>query len=182
MTDHMPFKLGHEFEKLEALWIIRSRLKSMTKQNFDEMLKLRALNLYENEISSLHFDVFHNLVNLEYLDLDNNFISELHPDLFVYMPDLTALRMRENKLEKLSEKIFRSNKNLEQIHLNGNKLKEIGVDFSAMENLMAVNLENNFMNCDISFGFYEDFGGDANYDVEEELRRFQEKVEDECRN
>jgi Leucine-rich repeat (LRR) protein len=146
------------------------------------MKNLRALNFYENQISSLEFDVFHSLLNLEYLDLDNNQISELHPDLFLYNPDLKILRLRENKLEALSDNIFRSNRNIEQIHLNGNHLKNVNVDFTLMENLLAVNLENNYDGCDLSVGFYENIKDNDNEDKLEILMEiFQRNVESKCR-
>lgn len=184
MSINMPLEIGKNFPKLEALWVVKSKMKFIKKNNFAKMADLKALNLYENQIEDIPADTFMDLPNLEYLDIDNNQIVNLHADLLIYQTNLIAFRASDNKISSIPDGFFRSNTKLERIHLSNNKIKEVHVDFTKLIDLIVVDLEGNENGCDFSVGYYEDRTVDTNNndtDVWDEFAWLQYKVEQKCR-
>lgn len=184
MSVHMPLEIGKNFPKLEALWVVKSRIKFIKKDNFVKMADLKALNLYENQIEEIPADTFMDLPNLQYLDIDNNQIVDLHPDLLIYQINLLAFRASDNKISTISDGFFRSNTKLERIHLSNNQINEVHVDFTKFNDLVIVDLEGNENGCDFSVGYYEDrIGEDTNWNNTgmDEFAWLQYQIEHKCR-
>jgi Leucine-rich repeat (LRR) protein len=182
MTYLIPFEIGTQFPNLEALSIVKSKLRDLENASFANMRQLISLNLYENEIAYLPSNVFYNLLNLEYLDLDNNLIHEMHPDLLLYQPDLLVFRASFNRIETINKDFFKFNPKLTQIHLNDNRLKNINFDFTTLSDLRIIDLENNLNECNFRAGkYYEDESGSVEDDEVLTMFIFQANVEKFCR-
>ncbi|CAG9811068.1 unnamed protein product [Chironomus riparius] len=184
MSIHMPFEIGKNFPKLEALWVVKSKIKFIKKDNFAKMVDLKALNLYENQIEEIPVDTFTDLPNLEFLDIDNNKIMDLHADLLIYQTNLLVFRASDNKISTIPDGFFRSNTKLERIHLSHNQIKEVHVDFTKFSDLVIVDLEGNKNGCDFSVGYYEDWkllDVDGSRNETDEFAWLQFQVERKCR-
>jgi hypothetical protein len=172
----MPFMIGHQFHQLQALWIVRCRLILIERQNFIGMQQLVALNLYENQLEHLPGNAFDDLPELEFLDLDNNDLGELHEDLLANQPRLLVFRASNNRIETIGRRLFEGNTKIQQIHLNNNNIREVMVDFRLLQELTAVNLEDNAGFCSVKAGIYDD----DDKDIDTIMVQLQWKVEQDC--
>lgn len=100
MTLHKNTFLG--LTKFVHLDLTISRIQSLDKDNFADLVSLNYLRLRQN--------------NLTYLD--ETIFKTLHKDLFTHQTEMTDLRLAYNKLSSLPPDIFRNIAKLEMLKLS----------------------------------------------------------------
>lgn len=139
----IPNGFGDLYPNLDLFFIGQSKLKHVTRKNFEDMNKVTNLFLGFNELEYLPEDSFWNLVNLEQFFVDNNKIKSLHRNLFINMPKLQQVFAFSNRIEHLDADLFRNNPKLTRVHMNDNRLSTIGINFINVPNIKIVDLYNN---------------------------------------
>lgn len=162
---------------MQKLEIADCGLTTLTASQFQGMDNLNVLNVSNNMIRKLNNSVFRNLKYLNVLDLSNNQLESLSVDLFATNINLEKLKLNGNPLKILTLFTFSHTSNLKfldvsncelerlwdnskyggdeeilskLIHLDvsKNQLKYLHVrDFLGMENLEAVDLSGNPLEC-----------------------------------
>ena len=127
---------------------MRKNLYSAWIGPFEGFKNLTKLDLSWNFCFHMTLNVFRDMPNLEMLNIGRNYLAtSLNYDkngaIFQNQGRLTTLIMSDNKLQTLPKNIFMGLKNLKELNLAKNLLKTFEVDLSHMNQLHALNLQNN---------------------------------------
>ena len=110
---------------LNALYLDRNQLRSLTSGVFYGMTNLRGLFLYDNNLVQLPNGVFYGLDNLIALFLQTNQLTVLGGHVFEGLRQLKYIFLTVNQLEEVDEDMFQDVTNLTILELNQNKLTDI---------------------------------------------------------
>ena len=121
----LPKGIFDNLVNLEYLILEHNNFVSLSEGIFDNLINLKRLYLNNNNIGSLPHNIFDNLVNLESLHLSSNYISSLPKGFFDNLVNLEVLLLDNNKLTSLPEGIFDKLVNLEYLNISENKLTSL---------------------------------------------------------
>lgn len=165
--EYLPINIYELFPNLIAFKAINCSVKSLSIENFRNLLALELLALDNNEIEGLPPGVFRDLGSLEILNLSYNKIKFIDRDTFESLNDLTELYLTKNlitsmefKLDSLLElrefsvrnnsisylpmNCFAHNTRMKRIWLDWNEIQEIPHRvFEPLRKLEFLNLRNN---------------------------------------
>lgn len=142
--DELPNALFLRYNKLRALEITESQLRTVSDYAFNGLSALQTLNLSRNNITTVKTWSDENLKALHSLDLRRNAISILHKSAFERYPNLLKLNLAVNHLSEIPDELFRSVPLLKHINLGKNYLKSIDSHtFKYLHKLIHLELKHN---------------------------------------
>lgn len=141
-TNYLVQGLTAAFPKMDELYVFRSDLKYLTKQDLFHYRFLRTISLSRNKLSSIPTDAFDDLVNVEYFSLSFNYLTEV-PNI-KHLASLKELYLFENSIESLTAADLSCNSKLEVLWMYNNKLRFIDPNvFDALPLLSSADLKDN---------------------------------------
>lgn len=92
-----PQGLHEIFPNTNTLWISKSRLKEVSRENFDGLENLTHLYLIHNRLKSLPSDLFVNMRRLQHVSFNNNKIEFISSEILRPLKNLEYFGLEENK-------------------------------------------------------------------------------------
>lgn len=140
----LPKGIGALFVYLRQFEVILSKLESIEKNDFIQMIYLQDLRLDQNEIEVIPHDAFWLLKNLRWLSLSGNKIQLLNDRLTLKLLKLMWITVDDNFIEFLDSRALQVNKNLELLSIRNNKLIQVNFNFNHFNSLAFVDFSMNF--------------------------------------
>lgn len=166
--DHFPKGLGNMFPLTDMILAVHCGLKSLRKEDLEKLDLVTVLSFQGNEIEELPDDVLEPLTNLEVFIISENRIKVLPESLIMTNVLLIVFIADDIMIEELPEKLFANNPDIAIISFKNGALKSIKVDFTNLQQLDAVALNNN--TC-----------VDASFDkIDDQVAEFQEMLKEKC--
>jgi Leucine-rich repeat (LRR) protein len=142
-TTFIPTRLSSIFKHVLTFVYATSKVKFISKDNFEGMQNLEKLQLNGNEIEEIPANAFVYVKKLRELDLSNNELKSLDDNLLVRLPMLQVFHANDNDLQEINEELFERNENLKEVALRGNKIMQISMDFSSLVKIERIDLGSN---------------------------------------
>lgn len=114
-------------------------LLSSLPSTISRMTALKKLDLASNKLTELP-DAFAGMTQLEHVDLSENQLTQLPPSLATL--NLTALNLSRNKFASAPTEIS-SMEWLMDLDLSSNNIAQVPIDYMALHQLIALNLDDN---------------------------------------
>jgi Leucine-rich repeat (LRR) protein len=143
----LPSDIGKHFVNLNTFVAKSMGLRSVKRNNFENMKNLTVLNLGENKITKIEWNSFSELTYLEVLFLHGNKIQILSPFALNKLLALKSFNAEYNLIAKIDEN-FDHNSQIEGIYLRGNKISKVKQDFTKLKHLKVVDLSRNEEVCE----------------------------------
>lgn len=139
----LPSYKANLLPELEKLFINECPLKSLQRENFENLPSLKVLDLKTNQLVEIVENTFSSLTKLEILNLSHNNLSILEESLFEHLTNLQFLDVSENKLHYLPKDILLRNQKLKNINFQNNKLQIIEIVLKPHKNIQYFNFAEN---------------------------------------
>lgn len=134
-----------DLSDLKIFTLSAQRLNFLNVRTFERNTKLMGIAIVSTELRELYANTFRYNPLLQGIHLENNVIEEIEDGTFKWNPKLEALSLASNKLTTLRENMFESNEKLWALDFTDNSLEVIKIDFTTIEAVQLIILENN--NC-----------------------------------
>ena len=140
----LSYEILRSVKGLEELSLAYNIIREIPKNTFQDLSGLKILNMYGNKIASIDQDTFAGTeANLEYVDMGYNSIEQVAANL--RLPALKYLNLAENKLTDI-DGAFNLLSTLNVLILRENGIEKVTKStFSGMDNLISVDLSQNFI-------------------------------------
>ena len=123
--EFLPFKLAQVMPNLKKIFIERSKLTSIQKNDFEGLSKLNSIEIRHNNLSTIQEGSFDDIIQLELLDLSFNNIQSLPSKIFLRLVHLKTLILSNNQLEKFLADLLPRKNAIEEFRINNNQLEII---------------------------------------------------------
>ena len=140
----LSYEILRSVKGLEELSLAYNIIREIPKNTFQDLSNLKILNMYGNKIASIDQETFAGTESkLEYVDMGYNSIEQVADNL--NLPALKYLNLAENKLTDI-ENAFNLLSTLNVLILKKNAIEKVSTStFSGMDNLISVDLSENFI-------------------------------------
>lgn len=165
----IPDDLGASFPNLKTFDAKLYGVKSIKKEDFDQMNHLETLDLGYNRITELPEDVFSRLTELSHLELSANDFKVLPECLLASNTKLRIFILMFHQVKTLPEKFFSENVNLDYVYIEYGPLLVIQVDFTSLLKVELLSLKDNIC---LSRTYVKD---------ESDLQEFQIFINENCK-
>lgn len=118
----IPSKLSNEFPNLKNILIVRSKLSSLSKNDFEGFTTLKKIVINKNNLVSVEGGTFDGLSQLDILDLSFNQIVSLPPKIFHPLKHVKILILSSNQIEKFEADFLPPKNAIEDFKIDNNQL------------------------------------------------------------
>lgn len=125
IMNFLPNDLSQIFPQIETILVVRSKLMSLQKQNFQGFSKLKSVTLRFNSLSFIDGEAFDGVERILYIDLSNNQIQQIPSGLFSRLSHLTTLILSGNFLKELNENMLVVKNMITEFKADDNKITQI---------------------------------------------------------
>ncbi|XP_078742043.1 immunoglobulin superfamily containing leucine-rich repeat protein 2 [Lampetra fluviatilis] len=112
-----------EIPLMSSLWLSHNELVSIEKGTLAGLVQLRNLDLSNNQLADFSWEDLRNLTALQVLKLNNNNLARLPRDAFETLTDLRSLRLHHNLFATIEEGTFENLHALSHLLLYENPLR-----------------------------------------------------------